>query len=99
MKVVSKQSQQQQPGKYKAIAEAAQNPHKQGINNDVLESDDDDVAPGPGAYFDSMKHTNFKNETKPHRLQFFGSTVERFTDQKGKKGNEEIGPGTYQVAG
>ena len=64
-------------GKYKAIAEAASPPR--GIL-DVLESDSDDgTGPGPGAYFEGQT-SGFRLETKPKRLQFFGSTVERFVE-------------------
>jgi hypothetical protein len=72
MKVVPKTTS----GKYKAIAQAAASP--KGVH-DILESDDDDTGPGPGAYYNGQQ-SNFKPETKPQRLQFFGSTVERFTD-------------------
>ena len=65
---------------------------------DILESDDEDTGPGPGAYYNGQQ-TNFKNETKPQRLQFFGSTVERFTDQSKYKVNEEVGPGSYAITG
>ena len=82
--------------KYQAIASAAASPIKKGIQ-DVLESDDEDLAPGPGAYHNGFK-SDFKPETKPQRLQFFGSTVERFTEANKFKVNEEIGPGSYPIA-
>jgi hypothetical protein len=45
---------------------------------DVIESDSDsDVVPGPGHY---PQTSTFKVENKPERLQYFGSTVERFVD-------------------
>lgn len=64
--------------KYKAIKQAAMSPTASAMK-DVLESDDDEVGPGPGAYYHPSQ-SSFKPETKPQRLQFFGSTVERFTD-------------------
>ena len=65
---------------------------------DILESDDEELAPGPGHYHDGQKSA-FRPETKPQRLQFFGSTVERFTDTNRFKKNDDIGPGSYQFAG
>lgn len=48
---------------------------------DVLESDsEEDVTPGPGQYHNAQNST-FHKQSKPQRLQFFGSTVERFNDQ------------------
>ena len=82
--------------KYQAIAEAAKSPTA-GAINDILESDDDEEGPGPGQYFHGQQ-SSFKPETKPQRLQFFGSTVERFTDQNRFKASEEVGPGTYAPA-
>ncbi len=74
-------------------------PYKQQSIQDILESDDEDVTPGPGQYFDAQI-SNFRPETKPHRLQFFGSTVERFTEQaRNKQVTEELGPGHYNVTG
>ena len=42
--------------------------------------------------------STFKKEAKPERLQFFGSTVERFQEkQTNKKTNAELGPGCYEA--
>jgi hypothetical protein len=38
--------------------------------------------PGPGAYYNPKQASSFKTGKIPERLQFFGSTVERFTDNK-----------------
>ena len=60
----------------------------------MIESDDEDTVPGPGAY-NAAQRSDFKPETKPQRLQFFGSTVERFTESNKFKQNDEVGPGSY----
>ena len=53
----------------------------QGQDIDIFESDDGNEMPGPGAYFEDQRAlTSFKTGKKPERLQFFGSTVERFND-------------------
>lgn len=70
---------------------------KGGAANDILESDDEDFGPGPGHYTEGYK-SDFRPETKPQRLQFFGSTVERFTEPNRFKVNDEIGPGSYPQA-
>lgn len=50
---------------------------------DLIESDSDsDEIPGPGHY---AQQSTFKIERKPERLQYFGSTVERFIDPAIKK--------------
>lgn len=65
---------------------------------DVLESDtDSDEGPGPGAYYKPQQSTSFNPGARPERLQFFGSTVERFVDNSQKmKAGVEIGPGYYE---
>lgn len=64
---------------------------------DLLESDtDSDTVPGPGHYAQS---STFKVDHKPERLQYFGSTVERFVDPvMRKKQNTTLGPGSYDQA-
>ena len=48
-------------------------------DSDSADADSDsDDAPGPGAYFKPTQNSSFIPEGKPERLQFFGSTVERF---------------------
>ena len=100
VKVVSANSKPAQAAgnKYQAIASAAESPLKNGGGGmqDVLESDEEEQVPGPGRYHDGFK-SDFKPETRPQRLQFFGSTVERFTEANRFKANEEIGPGKYPV--
>jgi hypothetical protein len=49
-----------------------------------------DDQPGPGSY-EVRSKTQSKKESK---FQFFGSTVDRFSD---KKGAENLGPGSYQI--
>lgn len=53
-----------------------------GTNEDIYEDDDDDGAvPGPGAYWNPQTCSTFKVKSVPERLQFFGSTVERFNNK------------------
>lgn len=63
---------------------------------DVIESDDDsDTVPGPGHY---TQTSTFKIEQRPERLQYFGSTVERFTEVQAKKRQSNaLGPGHYDA--
>ena len=65
---------------------------------DILDDESDDgTTPGPGAYY-NPKQSTFQVATKPERLQFFGSTVNRFQEQTSAaigKGNENLGPGSY----
>lgn len=75
---------------------------------DMYEDDDDDgQTPGPGAYYNPHRSTTFKVKDVPERLQFFGSTVERFsnttTNNLGKEGGAiggatNLGPGTYNIS-
>jgi hypothetical protein len=59
----------------------------------MLESDSDsDAVPGPGHY---TQASTFKVDHKPERLQYFGSTVDRFTEGVKKKQNQTLGPGYY----
>ena len=46
--------------------------------DDYYDEEDDGTTPGPGAYFNPQTSTTFKSRQVPERLQFFGSTVERF---------------------
>lgn len=46
-------------------------------NMDVIDDDEEVEAPGPGAYY-NQNQSSFKTGKKPEKLQFFGSTVERF---------------------
>lgn len=49
-------------------------------NDDDYYDDEEDEGqtPGPGQYFNHHTSTTFKIKNVPERLQFFGSTVERF---------------------
>lgn len=77
MRIQSKKNSVPHADKYNAIAKAG-SPNR-GIQ-DILESDSDDgTGPGPGAYFEGQT-TGFPVESKPKRMQFFGSTVERFSE-------------------
>jgi hypothetical protein len=52
------------------------------FDDDYYEDDDDDgTTPGPGQYWNPKASTTFKPKHVPERLQFFGSTVERFSEQ------------------
>ena len=62
--------------------------------------DEEEHQPGPGSYYNPQAQTSFKTGKKPERLQFFGSTVERFNGNKNKKAEkQEPGPGTYSISG
>ena len=80
---------------------SAARPQTQGIQNDIdiFEDDDDDYAqPGPGAYYNPKNQTSFKTGKIPERLQFFGSTVERFGENKSNvHETQTVGPGTYSI--
>ena len=87
---------QTKSSKYAEIAKAA-NSHR-GVQ-DILESDDDDETPGPGAHWNAGMSA-FVPPVKPRRFQNFGSTVvDRFADNYGgvakAVGTENVGPGTY----
>ena len=65
---------------------------------DVYEGDEnEDTSPGPGEYYNPERSTCFKRSQKEERLQFFGSTVERFAE-KAKPTEGEVGPCSYNVA-
>ena len=53
----------------------------------------DGVTPGPGYYLDNSKVTCFKKNEIPKKMQFFGSTVDRFEEKDGE--NKVVGPGAY----
>jgi hypothetical protein len=67
-----------------------------GADIDIFEDEDDGDLPGPGAYYNPHTMTSFKTGKIPERLQFFGSTVDRFSAQK--KEQSLVGPGSYTVA-
>lgn len=68
-----------------------------GADIDIFEDEDDGDMPGPGAYYNPHTMTSFKTGKIPERLQFFGSTVDRFS-AVAKKEQSLIGPGSYTVA-
>lgn len=64
------------------------------------DEDDEDYAPGPGSYYNPHASTTFKVRQVPERLQFFGSTVERFTGKQQAlvvPSSTSLGPGAYNV--
>lgn len=63
---------------------------------DIIDDDSDDgTTPGPGAYY-NPKQSTFQIKSKPERLQFFGSTVNRFQNQQVTASeNRNLGPGSY----
>lgn len=65
---------------------------------DSYEGDEnEDTTPGPGQYYNPGRSTCFKKEPTSEKLQFFGSTVERFADgTKAKVG--EVGPCSYDIS-
>jgi hypothetical protein len=42
------------------------------------DEEDSDVTPGPGYYMSQDKESTFQKKPIPEKMQFFGSTVERF---------------------
>jgi hypothetical protein len=64
---------------------------------DVIDDDDEVEPPGPGAYYNPQAQSCFKTNKKPERLQFFGSTVDRFNPNKTNMKNPQnnVGPGSY----
>lgn len=70
--------------------------HDDDDDEDYYEEEEDGVTPGPGSYFNPQTSTTFKVKSVPERLQFFGSTVERFNRQA-KKTESLPGPGAYTV--
>ena len=50
--------------------------------------------PGPGSY--ATHDTTFRIDSKPLKMQFFGSNVSRFSE---KPIGTELGPGQYAVGG
>ena len=64
-------------------------------DEEYYDEEDDGVTPGPGSYLNPQNSTTFKVRQVPERLQFFGSTVERFN--RHTRQTETIpGPGTYR---
>lgn len=55
---------------------------------DIFEDENDGDVPGPGAYHNPRTASSFKTGKIPERLQFFGSTVDRFGQDKTKKSKE-----------
>lgn len=49
---------------------------------DIFEDDDDEEPPGPGSYYNPKTMSSFNIRKVPERLQFFGSTVDRFVQSK-----------------
>lgn len=93
-------AQSQKPGTQggrRALQPASQT----GQDLDIFEDDDDEGAPGPGAYYNPKSMSSFQVNKKPEKLQFFGSTVDRFAPSKPTSASEmhtNIGPGSYQVS-
>jgi hypothetical protein len=65
----------------------------------MFEGDEnDEPSPGPGQYYDPAKSTCFRKEPTSEKLQFFGSTVERFAGRAKATENAEVGPCSYDVS-
>ena len=45
---------------------------------DIFEEDDEEEQPGPGAYYNPKSMSSFNKNKAPEKLQFFGSTSDRF---------------------
>lgn len=56
------------------------------------ETSDEEGAPGPG-YYNSQSQSDFNQEPYTGKMQYFGSTVERFPAKK----MQNLGPGNYNV--
>ena len=55
--------------------------------------------PGPGAYYNETIMSSFVNKQPHASQQFFGSTVERFSEKMNKEAVEsDVGPGSYNVS-
>ncbi len=67
--------------------------------DDYYDEDDDEnpIVPGPGHYYNPKLSTTFKQQNVPKSMQFFGSSVERFTDNPVKETHQTLGPGSYSV--
>jgi hypothetical protein len=53
-----------------------------GENIDIFEDEEDEIPPGPGSYYNPKTMSSFNIRKVPERLQFFGSTVDRFVPSK-----------------
>ena len=71
-----------------------------GQDFDIFEDDDDETMPGPGQYYNPNTMSSFNVNKIPERLQFFGSTVDRFGNVKPSTAadSSKIGPGSYTVS-
>ena len=65
-------------------------------SSEVVEEMEDAApkVPGPGQYYDSKLHTDFRPKAVPEIFQFFGSANERFKEEK-PTDRDRLGPGTY----
>ena len=82
--------------KSNSVAEMLKELMKPAIEDDSSSEADsyDNGVPGPGNYAIAQKVSDFNKTDVPERLQFFGSTVDRF---KKKKIEHLIGPGSYNL--
>lgn len=61
-----------------------------------MSEDEDGITPGPGDYQQDASISLNKSK-KPEKLQFFGSTVERFEGDGVKNAyKQNLGPGAYE---
>ena len=80
-----------------ALSPQYENPNGEMMDDDeYYDEDDDGTTPGPGSYFNPQSSTTFKVKQVPERLQFFGSTVERF-NRNTRQLDVVPGPGAYTV--
>ena len=68
------------------------------VQLEEVDVETDAITPGPGTYNVEFRQTGFKRATKDEKYQFFGSTVERFSEVNRKlKQTRDVGPGTYDA--
>lgn len=65
-------------------------PHMQGNIGSEQVTIVPEISPGPGDYFTMKDRSTFKQDFKPHHLQFFSSTEERTVDFGNKKAKEDV---------
>ena len=66
-------------------------------HRDDFESEEERDAPGPGEYTSPYTNSAFLQRQRPEVMQYFGSTVERFPEDKSRTNPTIVGPGTYSI--
>ena len=68
-------------------------PRQKTALEEAEESSEEEGAPGPGYYYNHSAASEFNQDPYTGKMQYFGSTVERFPAHK----SETIGPGKYSM--